>query len=67
MSRDYTVAPIEVRHARLISLVDDISNEIRFAVGAEEAQEAVLDMLDEQRAIVRSLQAGPGELTLEAG
>ena len=66
MSRDYTAAPIEVRHARLIALVDDIANEIRFAVGVEEAQEAVLDMLDEQRAIVRSLQASPGELDLVA-
>ena len=65
--RDYTKTTVETRYSRLIGLIDDISNEIHFVSGTEEAQEAVLDMLDEARIIIRSLQTQVTELTLEAG
>ena len=63
--RDYTEATEAVRLSRLIGLFDDIANEIVFVAGAEDAHEAVLDMVDEARQLVRSLQAAPQELTLE--
>lgn len=67
MNRDYTKAPVEVRHARIIGLLDDAANEVVFVTGAEDAHEAVLDIIDEIRVLVRSLQATPQELTLVPG
>ena len=66
MTRDYTVAPIEVRHVRLIGLLDDIANEVRFTPEAVDVVDAVIDMIDEARILVRSLQGAPGELDLVA-
>ena len=64
--RDFTEAPVEVRYARIIGILDDMANEVNFVAGTEDAHEAILDMIDEARALVRSLQAAPQELTLTA-
>lgn len=58
---DYTKAPVEVRHARLIGVFDDITTELVFVAENAEAHEALLDMVDEGRTLVRSLQGEVSE------
>lgn len=58
MSR-FTQAPVPVRNARLLQIVDQIGNELDFSSFAEEnpeANESVLALLAEARQIVRSIQ-----------
>ncbi len=52
---DYTNAPREVRYHRLVGIFDDITNELVFVAENAEAHEALLEMVDEGRVLVRSL------------
>lgn len=58
---NYTQAPVPVRHARLLNILNDIARELDFSNFADEnteADESIQALLGEAQGLVRSLQKG---------